>query len=67
LGKKKDGVVVAVKDSKSVSGKILPGKVLGRYRKKEFASRDLQKLAQRAGFGGSCWRVGIFQNGKLIS
>jgi len=66
MSKKKSEVVVAVKDTASVPGKIVPGKVLGKYREEAFARRDFSKLATRAGFGDSCWRVGIFQNGKLV-
>lgn len=60
----KDKYVVAVKDV-SVPRQICQGKVLDKYREKDFAFNDRQKLARRA----ECayWQVGIFFNGKLIN
>lgn len=59
----KNQYIVAIKDVSS--GEIRPGKVLGQYRRKEFADRDQQKLARRAGC--EYWHVGIFFQDKLVS
>ena len=65
MSQKKNRFVIAVKDS---SGKeIRLGEILASYRKLEFANRDFHKVAMRSGFGSSsCWRCGIFLNGKLV-
>lgn len=54
--------MVAVKDISS--GDIRPGKVLGKFRTREFAERDHSTLAIRA--NKQKWQVGIFQNGKCL-
>lgn len=58
----KNKFFVAVKDVSS--GSICQGKILGKYRKLEFAQRDRGKLARSAFV--QIWVVGIFQNGKLV-
>lgn len=60
---KKNQFIVAVKDVSS--GKILPGKILGKYREYEFASRDTFRLARRQGVEVSS--IGIFLNKRLVS
>jgi hypothetical protein len=60
----KDKFVVAVKEVSS-PGHIKPGKILGSFRKREFAARDRYKLASRE-CPGSEWKVAIFHNGKCV-
>ena len=62
--KDKDKFVVAVKDV-SLPGQIRPGKVLGKYREREFAKRAQWSLAKRE--NRNIWQVGVFRNGKLLS
>lgn len=62
-GKDSDKFVIAVKDIE-IGNRTLPGKVLGKYRKRADAERDRSNLASRAGL--QVWRVGLFQNGKLL-
>ena len=60
----KEKFVVAIKETPP--GKpIRPGKVLGEFRKKEFADKGFHSLVKAE--GTDSWRVGIFQNGKLVS
>lgn len=61
----KSKFVVAVKDARG-GGIILPGKVLGTYRKKEFAYKALPMLLRTNDIRDG-WRVGIFVDGKLTS
>ncbi|MDP2668266.1 MAG: hypothetical protein Q8P07_00295 [bacterium] len=58
----KEKFVVAAKDISS--GEIRPGKVLGKFRKIEFALQAHRKLADAA--GKKIWQTGIFQGGKLL-
>ena len=62
---KKGSAIVAVKDTST--GKILAGKVLGKFRKLEFAQRDFQKLAVRECGWDMIWHCGIFVDGKLVN
>lgn len=62
--KDREKFVVARKDV-STPGQIKPGKILGKYRQKEFAYHDLHNLAKREGC--KPWQVGIFQNGRLLN
>lgn len=62
---KKGQYIVAVKDSTG-PGPIKPGKVLGKYKKKENAERDFQKLAARECGWDRVWHVGIFHEGRLV-
>ncbi len=61
----KEKFVIAVKNVQP-GGPILLGKVLGEFRKREFADNDFFALANREVGAGNSWRVGIFQNGKLV-
>ncbi len=64
MGKNDEKFVVAVKDVVS-PGVIRPGKVLGTFRKREFAARDFYKLASRE-HPGSEWKVAIFHGNKCV-
>jgi hypothetical protein len=55
---KKKSYLVAVKDTST--GKILPGKVLGRFRKLEFAEKAFYSLAIRECGHSRTWHCGIF-------
>ena len=61
---KKEKYVIAVKDVSS--GEIRPGRILASYRKFEFANRDFQQVAARAGYVSDCWRCGVFFRNKCL-
>lgn len=61
--KNKDKFIVAVKDV-SQPGQIRQGKILGKYREREFAERDKPTLARRQGLAN--WKLGIFQKGRAL-
>ena len=62
--KDKDKFIVAHKDI-SQPGQIKQGKVLGRYRKREFAERAKPNLARQENVPN--YYLGIWHNGRLVS
>jgi hypothetical protein len=61
MAKKNKPIVVAVKEVCPHTGEIVPGQVLGEFRKVKFAEHDAPRLADKARI--NLVNVGVFSEG----